>query len=189
MIEKLKWAGWIIATCLSLILLVQRSYRKNNLKAQIPAHDTIVIHGDSQLYMVRDTITVPYKIYYRDNILKIDSAQIIKDYFASRVYHDTIKARDITAVIEDSISLNKVEGHKVLLENSRDLHLTTDEPKATNKLFAGGFIGYSSKNILPVAGISLSFETRNDLQFCYGYDVINRYHTVGLSWKIHFQKK
>jgi len=188
MIEKLKWAGWIVATCLSLLLLAQGSCRKNNLKAQIPVHDTIVIHGDSQLYVVQDTVLKPYKIYYHDIISKIDSAGIIKDYFASRVYHDTIKARDITAVIEDSISLNKVEGHKVLFENSRDLHLTTVEPKPIIKLFAGGFIGYSANNMLPLAGISLSVITRNDLQYRYEYDAINRSHTIGLSWKIHFQK-
>jgi len=188
MIEKIKWTGWLIAVCMVLLILVQRCRVSKNFKGIATMHDTIVVHGDSELYMVQDTVLKPYKVYYPSSIYKVDSDKIIKDYFAGRVYHDTIKARDITAVIEDSISTNKIEGHKVLFENSRDMHLITPEPKPIDKLFAGGFIGYSTKNMLPGVGISFSLINRKDIMYSYGYDVLNRTHTIGLCWKIHFPK-
>ncbi len=188
MIDKLKWSGWVVATGLSLILLLQKSCRSNKLDIPLRTHDTVLVRGDSQLYIVRDTILKPYKIYYRDSISKVDTAGVIKDYFASRVYNDTIKARDVTAVIEDSISANKIAGHKVLIENSRNVHLTTLEPKPAHKIFIGGFIGYSLKDLLPVAGISFSLVTRKDVLYYYHYDALNRTHLIGTSWKIHFSK-
>lgn len=188
MIEKIKWAGWVIVLCLSLVLLAQRCQLKNNVKGSSAIHDTVVVHGDRKLYIVQDTVLKPYKVYYNYHLPNVDTEKIIKDYFAGRVYRDTIKARDITAVIEDSVSANKIESHKALFENGRDLHLTTLEPKPVNKLFLGGFIGYSLKNMMPETGVSLSFITKKDVQYCYDYDVINRTHRIGLLWKIHFSK-
>src|SRR6185437_8007537 len=179
---------WIVATGLSLILLLQKSCRSYYLALPVHKLDTILVRGDSQLYIVRDTILKPYKIYYRDSIYKADTEEVIKDYFASRVYNDTIMDRDVTAVIQDSISANKIARHKVLLENSRDTHLALPASKATNKIFIGGFIGYSMKSLLPAAGISLSLVTRKDVLCYYSYDALNRTHFIGASWKIHFSK-
>ena len=119
----------MIAFGLLLIIWLQRSCGRNRMIKTEAVHDTILIKGDTQLFTVQDTILQPYKVYFRDSMPDVDTARIIKDYFAGRIYRDTIKARDVTAVIEDSISDNKMEGHKVLIENSRALHLSTCSPK------------------------------------------------------------
>jgi hypothetical protein len=185
MIDKLKWLGWIAAFSLLILFLLHRSCTKNEPRVPVSVHDTIIVHGDSQLYLVRDSTIKPVKIYIRDTVPNVDTPAILKDYFASRVYLDTIKARDITAVIEDSISDNRIAGHKVLVENKRDTHLITPLPKPKNKVFIGGFLGYSIKDLSPVAGVSVSFITRKDVLYCYNFDVVNRTQTIGLSWKIH----
>src|SRR6185312_753546 len=108
MIEKLKWIGWILSSLLLVIILLQHSCSKLKQNDNLLVHDTIVVRGDTQLYVVQDTVLKPFKVYYRDSIAKVDTANVIKDYFASRIYKDTIKARDVTAVIEDSITDNKI---------------------------------------------------------------------------------
>ena len=189
MIDNLKWFGWIIATGLLAVLLFQRSCIKSPKCGAFSIHDTIRVRGDSILYIVQDTIIKPSKIYYRDSVPKADTSDIIKDYFAGRVYNDTIKERNVTAVIEDSISENKIATRKVLIENSRDLHLTTLESKPVNKVFIGAFLGYSIRNSFPVAGISLSLVTRKDALYFYDYDAMNRTHIIGIALNIHFSKE
>ncbi len=188
MIDKLKWTGWILSCLLLVIILLQRSCSIQKQKDNLFKHDTIVVHGDSQLFLVQDTVFKPYKIYYPQSISKVDTSAMIKDYFASRIYRDTIEARDVTAVIEDSVSDNKIAGHKVLIENSRNLHLTTLSTKPTNRIFIGGFAGYSSRNLQPVAGISLALLTKKDALIQYHYDMISGAHSLGLRWKLHFGK-
>jgi len=188
MIDTLKWFGWMIATGLLAALLLQRSCMNSPNSAAFTIHDTIRIPGDSQLYLEQDTILKPYKIYFKDSVPKIDTEDVIKNYFASRVYYDTIKARNVTAVIKDSMSGNKIASRKVLIENTRDLHVTMLQTKPVNKVFIGGFLGYSFGNALPVAGISISLVTRKDALYFYEYDAIGRTNTIGASWKIHFTK-
>ncbi len=188
MIEKLKWCGWLIATGFALLLLMQRSCSKSDKDSHVLTRDTILVRGDTQLYVVQDTVIQPYKVYLKDSISHIDTAAVLKNYFASRVYKDTVKARDITAVIEDSISANKIAGHKVLIENARDLQMKVPVSTSKNKLFVGGFIGCSAKGMFPVGGVFLAFVTRKEMQYYYGYDALNRIHSIGLSWKIHLSK-
>jgi len=178
----------MIALGLLLIFWMQRSCGGKYLIKTEAVHDTILINGDTQLFTVQDTILQPYKVYFRDSIPDVDTARIIKDYFAGRIYRDTIKARDVTAVIEDSISENKMEGHKVLIENSRDLHLSTYTPKTSDKIFMGGFAGYSPGNLHGQAGISLMLITKNDVFYQYQYDIISGMHSLGFGYKLQIKK-
>ncbi len=188
MIEKLKWIGWILSSVLLVMILLQHSCSSQKQHSELLVHDTIVVHGDSQLYLVQDTVLKPYNVYYPGTVSKVDTSAVINDYFASRIYRDTIKARDVTAVIEDSISDNKIAGHKVLIENSRDLHLTTLLTKPVIKIFIGGFAGYSQRNLQPAIGISLALLTKKDALIQYHYDMISGMHSLGFGWKLHFGK-
>jgi len=190
MTDKLKWAGWMISFFLFGILCLQKSCTKNKDFQSDMIHDTLTIKGDSHLIKVQDTIFTPSKTVYVNvkNFLPIDTAVILKDYFATRTYMDTIKSRDVMAVIKDSIMDNKLAGRKVLIENTRDKQLPEIFLKPKNKLLLGGFIGLSQLNLQPVAGFSISFITKNDVMYSYHFELISRTHLIGVSWKLKFPK-
>ena len=135
---------------------------------------------------MQDTIIKPYRIVYRNPPTNIDTSAILKSCFAQRTYRDTIKTHDVTAVITDSITGDSITGRKVWIENSRDTHLAQISARPVNKLFIGGFIGLSQTGFQPSAGLSLTLDTKKDALFQYGFDLITRTHTIGMSWKIHF---
>jgi len=191
MTEKLNRAGWVLACILFIVLALQKGCRKNKINGLNIIHDTITITGDRQLIKVQDTVFAPTKTVYipiEDNF-KIDTLAVLKDYFAERTYDDTIKSRDIIAVIRDSISGNKLAGRKVLLENKRDKQIINPESVLKNKVFVGGFMGISMQNMHPPLGLSVAFLSKKDRLFFYNYDVIRRSQAIGLYIKLHFGRK
>src|ERR1017187_7938608 len=93
----LKWTGWSLACILFLLLCLQRSCTKNCKSSALIMHDTITVKGDRQLIKVQDTILKPFKIVYKIPPGNIDTGAVLKNYFAQRIYMDTIRARDVTA--------------------------------------------------------------------------------------------
>jgi len=190
MTTKTQYAGWILACLLFAALFIQRSCSKSCPSCKSLTRDTVIVKGDKELVQVQDTVLKPEKMYYPSlaNSLPIDTAMVLKDYFAGRTYTDTIHARDVVAVIHDSIADNKLSSRKVLIENTRSTHL--DLPLAArNKFFIGGFFGFAALNFRPSAGVSLDLITKKDALYSYRYDIVNQSHTIGMSWKIHFGKK
>src|SRR5665213_2364365 len=108
MSKILTWAGWMIAAICFILLCLQRSCSGQRNANALTIHDTITVKGDRQLIKVQDTVLKPYRIVYHVHAGKIDTAEILKKYFAKRIYYDTVKAKDVTAVIEDSISADSI---------------------------------------------------------------------------------
>ena len=184
MIEKLKWTGWVITSILFLIISLQRScIGKKNAESYI-TNDTVEIRGDNQLITVQDTVFAPVKTVYISKQTKIDTNAVLKDYFAERTYLDTIKSRDVIAVVKDSIKDNKLAGCKILIENTRDKQFIETHNGQTNNLFLGGFIGLSHLSLRPSAGISISLVNKKDVMYTYNFDAFSQTHSVGISLKL-----
>jgi hypothetical protein len=189
MINTLKWSGWMIAGTLFILLLLQRSCEPE-CTVNPTVHDTITIHGDRELIAVQDTILKPVKVYYPLNPKHpvIDTATILKDYFSHKIYSDTIRAKDVVAVIRDSLSGDSLGIRKVFIENRRDTRSNLQGSAQKNKIFIGGFFGLSPQDLHQSAGVSLIFLTRKDALYQYQYDAFNRTHCIGMSWKIQLVK-
>ncbi len=100
-----------------------------------PIGDTVfltkVIPGDSVAVEVPRYYPVP-KIVYRDTgsvqwkTKPIDTLAILKDYFAINFYSDTIqKDSSFLAIINDSVSRNKIVSRKFLFQNLRETSINT----------------------------------------------------------------
>ncbi len=187
MMNYLKASGWLIAIVLFVLLLLQRSCEKP-CPSNIQGHDIVSIPGDHQLIKVQDKILEPVKIIHSQHPKNkpVDTAAVLRDYFDQKVYSDTIRSRDVVAVIKDSIVNNGIRGRQVFIENKRQTFTNAITPK--NKIFVGGFFGWSRQNPVPSAGVSVIFLSKKDALYQYSFDAVNRTHSLGMFWKIHLGK-
>lgn len=156
------------------------SYKKNNLVT----------------YRTRDEIYTFIKDY--DTILKdIDTAAILKDYFAKYVSIDTLKLQDSLGMITitDTITQNRIWYRTYLASISqKEIHDTIwiDPVKTSNLYF--GINGGFTKNQLPGSlGISLILQTPTDRMFGLGVGLQNGptiapYVNGSVYWKIKLKK-
>jgi hypothetical protein len=159
---------------------------------------TDTIPGDSVPYPVPSPIPDP-EIVYQDTgridsfYLDVDTAAILKDYFASVIYTDTINEdSSFFAVIHDTLSRNRLIGRSFFFQNLRPISITTitntveGPPKL--KLFLGPLLSYSNDTKNLGVGGSVLLMTKRDNGYAYSYDFLNRQHQVVFYWKLKFKK-
>lgn len=135
-----------------------------------------------------DTLTV-------EKLSPADTQAIVRDYLLVRYYADTLKNdTSLLAVVEDSVSGNRIVGRKFTYQNRRPtaVHTTIIQParkEAWVQVYAGVFAGYSAKKQLFLAGPELSVALRPGPIFRYGYDMAGNSHLLSAGWKISFKKK
>ena len=168
------------------------------------SRDTVITDPEVTIEYIYDSIPVekivevpvPYKVIYTeyDTIIKteylpVDTVAILRDYFAFRIYKDTIiDTEDLRVVLRDTIHQNRIWSERVVsYQNFRpiDVNVQVECPTIRNKWFIGGNIGGSPEVF--GAGPSLSLVTKKDNMYHYNYDIINNVHSIGLLWKITFR--
>lgn len=133
-----------------------------------------------------DTITVPViQTEYRDgktiysekpvyiNVpAKVDTASILKDYYAKYNYKDTLKLKDSLGYIAvfDTVTQNKI------LNRVFDAHVNKFTIKETlivkelpkNQFFIGGVMGFDKVNLVNFVGPTFLFKTKKDKVYSLG---------------------
>lgn len=122
---------------------------------------TDTIYGDSVPYVVIHEKPVPVRIVKRDTIwlhdtiLKIDTIEVLNDYFSAYFYSDTLKD-DTSAliVLNEQITENKIEYRELIFQNRKVTTINHHYPANKNRLHLGVLgtftgisaeIGYSYK--------------------------------------------
>jgi len=123
---------------------------------------TVIVKGDSIAYEVAHYvpkyITKVYRLTDTIKLLtKIDTANILKDYFTKYFYCDTVNDSTILAIIKDTVSMNKITYRNVWFQNKRAQVVNYTTVETYPKIYIGAGLG---TNGFSAAG-SYLFNKRN----------------------------
>lgn len=187
-----------VIAVLVIIILLQRSC-KSDIPCPEGGKPVITVKVDTQyvtkqvnkpVYVPGETEYLPGTVdsFYKD----VDTAAILQDFYATRVYRDTIAIDSIGyAYITDTISKNKIESR--WFSANYKLPIITKEttvvipPKAKTQVYAG-FEGVVNRNEpLSYFGPTLTLKTKKDGMYTLGagYDLNGGVSIkAGILWKI-----
>ena len=173
--------------------------------------ETVKIGGKKYEVIKRDTVVkevpviiqVPKKgkdIYHDTTIYvpvksNIDTAQIIKEFFAKNVYNDTLKLDDSLGfvAIKDTISQNKILSRiyngVVFKKSTKETVYLKEPPK--RQMYLGVYGGADKVVFIKMIGIDLLYKDKKDKIYTIGVGVTNNgsttltpYIKAGLFFKI-----
>lgn len=195
----------LVIAVLVIIILLQRSCTSTSNGGK----EVVKINGKKYEVIKRETDTVRVEVAH--NVYKagkdiyhevpvyinvpanVDTASILKDYYAMRVYKDTLKLKDSLGYIAvtDSISKNVLLGRtwdaKV---NKTTVTNTIYLKELSNQLYLGGSLGTLKPNNLTI-GANAILKTKKDHMYGLGFGVtseLNTYIQGSLLWKISLKK-
>lgn len=126
---------------------------------------------------------------------KVDTASILKDYYAKRVYIDTLKLKDDLGyvIVNDTVHQNSLLGRmwnaQVNKTTIKEQIIVKELPR--NQVYIGLVGGFDKKNIVNFAGPSLILKTKSDKIYSLGVGYSGD-KTVsvqgGIYWKIKLTK-
>lgn len=142
-----------------------------------------------RVYTPGETVTIPGPPTYKD----IDTTAILQDFFAKRIYEDTIKFDTLGYVlVKDTISQNKI----ISRETSGKYYYpvvnkettTIIPPKSVNQLYVGFNIQGSKQEPINYFGPDFTLKTKKDriYELGIGYDPYRNQGVgkFGTKWKI-----
>lgn len=140
-----------------------------------------------------DSVAVAYKVVlpkttdtiYQSIPASIDTAAIIRNYFASFRGTDTL-ANDssVFVSINWTVSQNSLTAIQPFIANRRPTSIISLSPVVhpKNKLYAGFLLGSQGRQ--PGFGPALSYQSKNDVLYSISYDLFNREVHLSMQWKI-----
>lgn len=168
-----------------------------------PVHDTIPVE---MLVEVEVPVEVPVEVEKRVEvpvIQPVDTAEILKIYFAKNFFNNTIKLSNNmgTVSIVDTISQNKIVGRDVKYNIKQKIvkdTIYTPEPRKSQVYF-GVDAKFDKPNVINLMGIGLLFKTKDEKIYKVGVGVSNNvidgtngtltpYIGGGVYWKIKLKK-
>lgn len=203
-----------IKTLLILVLLViivlMRACGDNNYGINTNQGETVNVDGKPHIvikhtrdttYLKKDTVIYRKgKDIYRDSIvyvdvpMKVDTTEILKDYFASVSYKDTIQLNDSlgSILISDLISKNRIQNRKVSASINQkiinDTLILKEKPR--RQLYVGVNTSANKQELFNSVGAGLLYKDRKDKIFSLGVGLQQQNSTYipylqgGLYWKI-----
>jgi hypothetical protein len=128
----------------------------------VKVSDTVLI---TDTFRSTDTLYIkpPVRVVYIDVPYKIDTAVILKDYYARIIYYDTLRNDSSLFIsMEETLSENKIKNRILHVEDYEQTKIITNETKIyiekkIPQYYAGLFAGMQMK--VPTAGVSFSFMT------------------------------
>jgi hypothetical protein len=163
-------------------------------------HDTVSVLVPEYL---EGEIVYLDSIVYVPTLIQVDTAEILKDFYAKILHSDTIKLNNNQGFvyITDSISKNNIVSRtwnatikpKIVREPS------PEPPKVRNQVYVGFNGAWSHHDWVNSLGTSVLLKTKNDKIFQVGVGVANRtfdgvsggftpFINGGVYWKIKFKK-
>lgn len=160
---------------------------KHTIDTVIVPHDTIVYRKGKDIYH-----KVPV---YQVVPINVDTLAILKDFYAKRVYIDTLRLSDSLGyiVVNDTISENSLLGRlwtaQVNNTTIKEQIIVKELPK--NQVYIGLVGGFDKVNIVNFAGPSLVLKTKTDKIYSVGVGYAGSGAVSiqgGIYWKIKLKK-
>lgn len=159
---------------------------------EIELVNTEIRRGDFRFYKVPGETPLPQIIIDSFEVIvpaDVDTTAILKDYFSTVFSRDSFTDREVTVIIEDSISQNRIFHRSRFIQNNRASTISTytiTDPVKT-KVFIGPTIG-GGKNSFDV-GASIMLMTKKEHAYAYTYQAVSRQHNLTAYFKISFRRK
>ena len=172
----------VVITLLIAVLIFFIFDKSKYIQEPIIVKQIDTVYSTDTIVNVKKGKDIPFEIYrvLEDSIFVHDTVQILSDYYATRVYKDTITQDSSKFYIQDSISQNKILNRAFKAEiayktiyntttitkpeqNAIYLGFLADLRRIDNKIGLGVGLGYN----MPKKGLILFNATTN--QYSIGY--------------------
>ena len=164
---------------------IDTTVKVDGKKYQVIKHkvDTVYVPTVQTVYKKGDTIYKEKPIYI-ELPPRIDTLEVVKDYYSKVVYKDTLTLDDGLGYITltDTLYQNKILGrewnshvNKVVI---KDVTIVKELPK--NQIYLGGQLGLNNQTGFTSIGPSVLIKTKKDKIFSVGVG-------LGLNNKIYYQ--
>ena len=147
---------------------------------------------------------IPGKIIYKEIPADVDTAQILRDYFALHPYKDEVKIQKegdstdygdltVTEVITQNKSIGRKYNFNIKIPTYTESIVVKEKPR--NKVYIGGGINFDQVNFLNSAYVGGLFQTKQD--HIYGLNLglsttgteVTPFVGGSIYWKIRFKKQ
>lgn len=204
---KLKDILFYVLAAIVLIIIVRRC-------ACGPSDPPVIekkIIDTVYIYTKKDTMYVPKEIkvvqtqyvpkYITDTLeirevvfKNVDTAKILRDYYAARFYSDTQKIDYGKIIINDRISRNRIIGRRLVVEQNIPVveKTITLKEKKRNVLYAGLSVVGNEDDFVHAIGADLGMKLKNDKFVGVGIKSIRNgtlYYEAQLKFPIRLKKK
>lgn len=140
-------------------------------------------------------IPIPGPVSYDTTYLyhDIDTAAILKDYFASYKYSDTVNLDSVKLIIKDTVSQNKIKSRSVeyeLLFPTKTITITNDRYLNRREFYIGPAISGATDGFKFV-GIESIYRSKKNTTFKVNAGVNENFGVqvgLGMHWKLKFKK-
>ena len=188
----------LLAT-LVLVIVFPPAYRKNSpelAKINQKQYDVIKYVVDTQYYPIYATKKVKGDTIKMDTIIyvnvpsSVDTAAILKDYMAVKVFVDTFRVDSNSYVaVSDTIHKNSIKGRefKASIKYPVVTKSTYLAKKDKMNIYIGLTPSFDKVNIINSLGVGAIVKTKNDRVFSLGIGIDNSSNTIfntGIYWKL-----
>lgn len=181
----------IIIILIGIIFLQRECHRCPEVTA---SYRVDTVPGDVVPSVIELSRPDPYFIFVdTGRRMFVDTAAILRDYFARVVYLDTLKD-DSTAFIAilDTVTQNRLMGRHLLYANRKPtsiIHTTTIQPADPErlKLYAGAMFALTPER--SDLGPALIMMTPRGAGYSYAYGINEKTHTLSIVWRISLRSK
>lgn len=170
----------ILIIILIVLLLLQGWYYRNSTPVEPTIitkvetkWDTVTIQSLEYVPKLVDKVITKYETVYKvDSVLvnvEVDTANILKEYFAKNVYVDKIVLDTFGSVtLIDTISQNKIYSRKYTSDILIPTNTITNNIYINDKgFYAGGSLGINQKMLHSISG-EILYKTKNSTIFGVG---------------------
>lgn len=178
--------GWVVATILGFILL-QKSCNDKDVSVEVVKTkiDTMYMSRPTQTKYI--TRLVPVNKYYTDTIINnVDTSNVIKEFYATAEYDDTIRFDKAKVAIRERVTQNMIISRMASIDIMDQFITKTTfvAPKAKATFGVGSSVLFNKKEVsLSIDGIYIPKYTNT--MFFGGYDVIQQKVRVGAYFRLN----
>lgn len=193
--------NWIVIAVLGgivILLLMTRECGQWKEKGDtVTVTDTVIVPGDPYPVYTAPRVPKPERIIeYQVVPQKVDTAAILKDYFATRFYPDTLKNdTSMFIAVHDSVRENRIVSRRFIFQNKRPISIVSNTTVTHNKkepwfkLYLGLNASYAPGSKRFGFGPFATGTVKQGALLTYGYDAVGNSHQVGFGWKLSFRKR
>jgi hypothetical protein len=182
----------IIIILIGIIFLQRECHRCPEVQT---SYRVDTIPGDIIPSIIELSRPEPYFIFVdTGQQMFVDTASILRDYFARVVYLDTLKDDSSAFIaIRDTVTENRLRGRQLYFANRKPtaiIHTTTVQPSETErmKLYAGAMLALTPEDKSDIGPVIMMM-TPKGAGYSYAYGVNEKSHTLTVVWKIKLRRK
>ncbi len=190
---------WIVIAVLVVIILLLRSCGPGTGGTNEP--DTVRVVDTTYIDVIKEVpVYKPGPVIYipGDPVpgTPVDTAAILKDYFAKVVYKDTIRLDSLGFIyVKDTISQNRIQSRKLAFDYKipiiKETTTITIPPKPKLQVYGGIEMMVGAPTGLTYFGPALTLKSKKDQMYSIGAGINPTggiQYKFGTSWKIRLKK-